>query len=291
MKRFLASVVMTAAMVPSARADIAPSPVPAMGNLTLMKGSAKDVRMASEDVNITLHPSFAVVDATFVMANDGAETTMDVGFPGQGVMMGKGYSAHTAIHGLRAWVNGTEVKAAAQEIDHVTEGGPPGRGYKRHRVETWHTFKVTFARKGNTTVRVKYGVTAKVHYGDGGYGDTPPPLDEVWYILHTGAAWKGNIGKAVVHVTAAPGVDAASINMVNHGPVPGLSSDEKWERYRLPTGGKRTANGLELEWNAFTPQEADNIQLVFRCDPEKRRTQAWGAEEEALVKVLLEALK
>ena len=276
--------------VEAARADIAPDPLAAMGNVQLMKGKAPDIRMASEEVNITLHPSFAVVDATFVMANDGAEQKLEIGFPGQGVMVDGRFSAHMAIHGLKAWVNGVEVPAVAKEVSFTERAGPPGSNYKRERRETWHLFNAVFSKKGTTTVRVKYGVVAKLHYGQGSIGDGPPPLDEVWYVLHTGASWKGAIGSAVVRVVAGDGVDAASINMVNHGPVPGLSSPEKWEPYKLPSGAKRTAKGLELSFRELTPTAADNVQLVFRCDPEKRNLGSWGADEAKVLPALKRAL-
>ena len=261
-----------------ARADVAPDPVAATGNLALMKDKAPNTRMESEDVRLTLHPSVALVEATFVMAQDGPDQTLEVGFPGEGVILQKSWSAHTPLHQFTATVNGAPVNATAKKVDVKYQAGPKGT---QTRVETWHTFPVTLVQGKQTIIKVRYGVVAQRHWGEG-YKSGEPERDGVWYILHTGSAWKGPIGSGRVVVEAADGVDPASILTVNHAQ-PAPSSKEKFQYHRLPQGAVRTAKGLEYTFRDLTPSQADNLEISYLAQPQNRLLGQYGVDNNAAV--------
>lgn len=286
-QRAVITLALWAALLP-ARADVAPSPLAAASNPRVMNQKSVDVVMVREDVTVTLWDAFAVVDAVFVMRNEGKTQDMEVGFPGEGVARGQDYSAHQALYGFSAWVDDKPVKSQGVPTEEKIKGGWKGKDYVRVHRETWHTFKASFPAGKPVKLRVRYGVVAQEHYPMNGRVDGAPMDHEAWYILNTGSRWKGPIGDAVVTFKAAGGVDPQSLRMVNHGPVPGLSSPEKYEPYKLAPGAVMQKDGsVVLTRKAWEPEGKDDMQVVFRPDPAQLPLNTWGTMDRAKVEPLL----
>ncbi len=281
MKNIVAVLVVVTAWSNAVRADVAPDPLAAMGNVRVMKEKAPNTSMLREEVRVELFPSVAVVDATFVMAHDGPDQTLEVGFPGQGVVMQERWAVHTPLHAFKAWVNDAPVASLGVETEVKFKAGPKGEQTRR---ETWHVFVVPLVKGKQTTLRVRYGVVAQWHYGQSYSGGTVE-RDVVWYILHTGAAWKGPIGAGRIVVEAAEGVDPLSIETVNHAQ-PGPASKEKFQYYKLPAGAVRTAKGFEFTFKDLTPTQEHNLEIAYRADPKKRAITKYGVDEKAAAEKL-----
>lgn len=242
-------------------ADIAPMPYSAASELRPIPGAdASNLRMAKERVVITLEDGFAVVDATFEMANDGTAKSVKVGFPGEGVYV-RGSRAHRALIGFQAFVNGAAVKSTADKQTVTTKKGPPGHEYSKHRDETWHVFDAKFAAKKTTTIRVRYAVLADVFKGDSwGSGDVFAD-GEVVYVLATGARWSGSIGEAVV-VVRSPSPGSVRIR---DGKMPPLEKREgdAGVKQVLPSYASIVGGELVITRRSLEPTEDDNLEIVF----------------------------
>jgi hypothetical protein len=282
------SVFVAALLVSSvAAADIAPDPLAGGSDIAAIdETKAEGVAMKSEDVIVELYDSFAVIDANFVMNNTTAEArTLEVGFPGLGVMAGKRYSAHRALIGFQAWVAGKRATAEAREKTHTSKGGPPGHEYTKTRRETWHLFSATLPANATTTIRVRYGVLADAFLGDS-YGSADRfPDSTVFYILSTGSRWKDNIGQAVVTVRAKGKVPIDSVRVRDDRMPPARSGRAEAEPISplLPDYAKKGASEIVLTRKDFEPSPHDDLQIVFRPKLGKERGLEWN-QDPALLK-------
>ncbi|MBI4617832.1 MAG: hypothetical protein HY720_29740 [Planctomycetes bacterium] len=243
----------------TALADLAPDPAGAGANLGPMDESAAGaVSMESEEVSIELHPSFAVIDATFVLANSGLATTLDVGFPGEGVRIAVGrFSAHRALVGFKTWVNGVSCAAIARKVQMGAEG-------PKTWTETWHVFGIAVPAAGKTTVRVRYGVPADVYFGDSYNTEDTFPDSAVSYILATGARWKGAIGKATFTIRGMDGVSIDGVRVRDDRMPAAPRSGTEPAQAMLPTYGKRADGAIVLSREAFEPAGPDDLQILFQ---------------------------
>lgn len=234
---------------------------------------AANIVMAKEEVTVTLHDGFAVVDAVFEMSNQDAEKTLQVGFPGEGVIVrdGRGHAAHRALLGFGAWVNGAKVEVAPKVEEIVTTSGPPGREYSKRREETWHTFKVHFAAKKATAVRVRYAVLADGYRGESFSSDELFADGTVSYVLATGARWGGRIGEAVIRVRAGKGVSLSSVRVRDNKMKP-LEKREAGAKVTavLPAYGTRSAKEVTLLRRDFEPVTDDNLEVVYAWKTPRR---------------------
>jgi hypothetical protein len=242
--------------------------------------AAKGIAMRHEEVTVEVHDTFAIVDATFSMANPGAARTLEVGFPGKGVSVANaGYAVHRPLVGFQAWVDGQGVEAREKEIRHEYQHGPPK--YRRTRVhrESWHVFQAAFAAKKETRLRVRYGVIAEPYTGSSwSTGETFPDAS-VWYILATGRRWSGAIGEAVVKILPKGGVKPQSLRITDGRMDP---PDRHAELAPvMPDYGKREGDGVTLRRLKLEPSAQDNLRIVYRPDP-ARWPDTFGAWRESV---------
>lgn len=253
-----------------ALADIAPDPLAGLSDLRLMDAkAARGISMKYEEVIIELHDAFAIVDATFIMTSPAKAQSLQVGFPGSGVPLGRSFAVHVPLVGFSAWVGDQPVPAEDKEIVHTYEAGPPGRGYTRSRRETWHVFTAPFSQ-GDTKLRVRYGVVTVPYTGDGWSTNEKLVDREAWYILATGGRWAGPIGEAVIRVKARGGVKPESIR-IRDGHMSGRIKKSTGEATAsvLPAYATRDAEGVTLQRKKLEATAPDNLQLVYRADPAK----------------------
>lgn len=278
------SAALFALLAGSAFADIAPEPFAAAGEPRPLSVDGGTVEMTKEEVVITLHDGFAVVDATFVMTNKGdADAAINVGFPGEGVVVrgGRGHLAHRPLLGFRAWVDGKNANVEAKKEEIVTKSGPPGREYSKRREETWHVFAALFPKQKATTVRVRYAVLADGYRGDSWRSDEVFQDGAVSYVLATGARWSGKIGEAVVRVKAGKGTALDSVRVRDNKMPPfekRMKPADKPARV-LPAYGKANKSEVVLTRSELEPTVEDNVEIVFRWKTPRRdwRTDPAGA--------------
>jgi len=177
-----------------ARADIGPKPTTT--GLTI--GPGKDlegieVAMAAEEVDLRLssvgkEKDRLEVTAVFTMRNPGAPAEFETGFPvGAYKDVFESFSVHVA---------GKKV-----DFDLVNRGGPEPASARaraeagpRDGPDYWYVWKGAFP-SGESRHEVRYRVKIVRHNMSGSTG----------YVLHTGAAWKGPIGKATIRLAFGPG--------------------------------------------------------------------------------------
>ncbi len=166
--------------VRATRADMAP--FPAQEGNSLGPAASTNIQMISETVLIQLtefsktvgdtsYPILgAKVVAEFAMRNPGnAYEALEVGFPLQVPKNAATAGDYVKITNLAAFADGVAVETQA-----ATVGG-----------EIWSAWQMKFA-PGDTHVRITYDLPAT----------TDACNAELGYVLHTGAAWAGPIGRA-----------------------------------------------------------------------------------------------
>ncbi len=145
-------------------------------------GKSKDIRMVSEEVRIKLHDHSMSVRASFDFKNDGKAQTVTMAFP-EGIADAKkrDQSDTIAITKFHSWVNGKEVSVTRKALGDGTATG--------NYTAVWLK-QVSFAARGKRHVVCEY----EANYGEGeGWIQT-------YYILRSGATWKGNIGDCKMYV-------------------------------------------------------------------------------------------
>lgn len=147
-------------------------------------GKSKDIRMVSEVVHITLKHASMHVHATFNFQNAGAAETVTMAFP----ETMKDYKERRAgdaiaITSFKSTVDGKPVTVTRKEmpLKNLDE-------YARYSA-VWLK-QVPFEAKGKRQVVCDY----EAEYSQGrDYFDS-------YYILRSGATWKGDIGDCLIHV-------------------------------------------------------------------------------------------
>ncbi len=139
-----------------------------------------DVRMVSEEVNISLGDSTAFVSCRFDLKNEGTTKNLPVGFP-----CVYGYD----ISNFRAWVNGKEIPVK------MIEPIPAHKLNGREPVPFRALFTVPFGSDGKTVVvetRYRNRLVPNEYWG----------MKDLCfeYILQTGSYWKGYIESAKITV-------------------------------------------------------------------------------------------
>ena len=214
------------------------------------------VRMASEEVSITLGEQKVQVDATFHMHNLGQAATVAMGYP-----LG---AFESALNDFAVTVNGEALKAIRSQAGGAPAGGPmprggigggaagggrpggggPPAGNEPYRFDgpykEWKVFDVPFAADEKKTVRVTYWVEpAQVKDAQAG------ALLHYSYTMKTGATWKGKIDEAKVCVKL-------------NGAAP-----DRFVRI-LPAGYQKSSVGTTLSWTMKDFKPTENIEITFR---------------------------
>jgi len=126
-------------------ADIAPDPLAGLSEpRPLDAKAAQGISMKHEQVIIELHDAYALIDATFTMANPGPPRELQVGFPGRGVRLDipDEYASHEPLEGFSVWVEGRAVPHEAREFERSSSYA----GRTKTWSETWHVFTTRFAQ-------------------------------------------------------------------------------------------------------------------------------------------------
>lgn len=153
----------------------------AAGGIESFGKSHPTIRMASEDLRITLHDGEAAdVDVSFVFVNDGPATSVTMGFPEDYEMRTEGSLDH-----FRTWVDGHRVAARRKVLVKGDKSDLDNTGKA-----VWLK-QVRFGAHQRRVVRVTY---------HGWYaGNTAGDL-ALQYTLKSGASWKGPIGECKITV-------------------------------------------------------------------------------------------
>jgi hypothetical protein len=199
---------------PVVRADVAPPPPPAGANV--QPTAETQVRMLAEVVVIEAQrnnygdPARATVQADFTMRNMGsAAEQMKVRFP-LNVLFPMYQAdpnecvfpaAFPEISDFRAEVNG-RAAAVTNTIQRVKN--PLSAANQARDVKCWANFDAAFPPGEDVRIRVRYSVEGYAAW------DTPGQI-EFPYVLLTGEAWQGTIGRAEIIFRAPFPLDARTL--------------------------------------------------------------------------------
>jgi hypothetical protein len=249
----------------TAQADIGWPPLsPGGSSLEAPEGVNTNVRMVSEEVNLTVEPfertvpknkedspAFhmrALVEAVFQMRNlESADESFDVWFPLAASLRYRGmlpYWPDNIVTDFKVWVDGEPT--ATKQVQAPDAGDPTQQS-------TWARFPMTFPAGQDVVVRVNYTL----------YPSGRRPFGGFEYILQTGAGWKDTIGKAVINVYLPDTVTAENVSLSGKS-VEGLPIAPQPEGYTIEN------NVIHWELTDLEPKEKDNI-YVDVLEPERYR--------------------
>lgn len=187
-------------------------------NIAIPPEKWTEVRMVEEHVRIALSPARVDVEGTYTLKNEGAASTLVVGYP-RGILE-KSLDDFTAmVDGKAVEVSSVPGKDAQRRTDFSPPKDPDKPFKNAYQFEgpypEWKTFNVHLEKDKLHAVVVRYHVaTAEVPAVDG------KGLRAFIYVLRTGATWKGNIEKATVEVTLDGGLTRGDIVTMNPAPAP-----------------------------------------------------------------------
>ncbi|MBI4670336.1 MAG: PD40 domain-containing protein [Chloroflexi bacterium] len=227
---------------PRAEADVAPNPEAAASDISPEQGT--QVQMASERVvlDIQMRPfqrygetftgPVANVTADFTMRNLGsADETMEVRFP----------KSFPTAHGFSPIVAGN----AIESIETFVNGAPVANHQETFDDTPWAVWQVNFPAGRDVNLRVQYRTLGTDFYGS----------IDFYYILQTGAGWRGPIGQGdIVFQFPYP----ADLDMVE--------SKDTYIRAEYPsTTPPFVAEGNQLRWHFenLEPTPKDNVRLLI----------------------------
>jgi hypothetical protein len=224
-------------VIHAVRADAAPPPGAAASDVVPDQGT--QVQMISETVVLDIQSArerghdVAFVTADFLMRNLGTEAeTMDVRFP---------LAWPTSWGAPNYNLDNVVVTVADQLVvtKQVDFAGQP-----------WIVWPTAFPPRENVSMRVTYQTAATTWYGSS-RGFPASSMDEFYYVLETGAGWRGPIGQGDI-VFRFP--EPASLEMI-----------ELNNAYPVYTSTTPTfvADGHELRWHFenLEPTAASNVRL------------------------------
>lgn len=149
-------------------------------DLTPLSERVPSVAMRREEVDITIGPGVAVVQASFWLENEGPALVMDVGFPAFGPVFWDA-KAGAALMDFQIQVDGVHLAYSEARLDN-------------RPFPMWLSWRQHFPAGRTTRVDVHYWVPL---CGYRGWSRLP-----FTYVLRTGRFWKGVIGEAIVRVRA-----------------------------------------------------------------------------------------
>lgn len=148
------------------------------GSPRLLTGKTT-VSMQSEVVRLTVGAEVVTVDCRFIFRNTGSACTVRMGFPDrQRGDAGKFTSFKSYVDGKLV---PTQYVRGAKDSEEDNDD--------------WHAKTVSFPAHGIRHVRDVYTVPVGSQIVDNG------SLSQTFYVLHTGASWRGPIGRTDVYVT------------------------------------------------------------------------------------------
>ena len=255
-----------AAVVALAAASLLGLSVPAaLANDTAVGGiggvvyplASTDIRMEAETVQVVCYREFAAYRIDFQFVNEGEFQTVQLGFPF--VVTESGFMG-TAPIGFRAF---QDDRPLAVTLGHGVSqqdliDGEKSLGYYLHTA--------TFP-PGETMITVSYLAVPTVSAGSRFNELAPPEFTAAqiggWaahygYWLHTGAGWKGTIGKSVVRFRLADSFKGWAVDVPSsvEGSYPGNTTNP--ESYV-----KTDDRTYQWVFEEYEPTEANDIILAF----------------------------
>lgn len=249
----------------TAQADIGWPPLsPGGSSLEAPEGADTNVRMVSEEVNLTVEaferpvprnkedsPAYhmrALVEAVFQMRNLGtAEEAFDVWFPLAASLRYPGmlpFWPDNIVSDFKVWVDGEPT--AFEQVQAPDVGNP-------EQQSTWARFAMRFPAGQDVTVRVNYTL----------YPSGRRPFGGFEYILQTGAGWKDTIGRVVINVYLPDTVTPENVSLSGKS-IEGLPIAPQPEGYSIEN------NVIHWELTDLEPGEQDNV-YVDVLEPERYR--------------------
>ncbi|NPV70588.1 MAG: hypothetical protein HPY55_08095 [Firmicutes bacterium] len=186
------------------------------------------VEMVEEDVRVRVTPKDSTVTCRFVFRNTGPATEILMGFPEEATEPGREMGDDVGIHEFKTWVAGLEVPVRREKGGPTTPSSESAKQYP-----FWWTWPLSL--KAGETVEVRNSYRVRNTFVSNGEVRTG-------YILTTGRAWKGPIGRAKVTFEFAGPRPYEVVHAF-----PGL--------YRFE------GDNLVWEWTGFEP--AADIEVVF----------------------------
>jgi len=227
------------------------------------------VRMESELIKIWTDGQTVKADCQFVFKNSGPACEVKMGFPDAGLGADDPYEGMgpeetkpvSALDNFLSWVDGKAIKTKLEV------------NKERH---TWHTKMVHFP--AHSTVRVRDTYRSRCGGGIFLHTKGEGSLKEVGYIVHTGASWKGTIGRTEVRFTFAQPqfkhtkwVPFASVTKLKeNAPVFQRTiapNEVVWETTGTPTVAGNTVTWVRTNWK---PTEKDDPSIAFDFQGFKR---------------------
>lgn len=152
------------------------------GGLASARREHPSIRMASADIHARLYNGYSLVQCDYVFRNEGAATTVEMGFPS---LPGYGDIAEQRLapplQEFRTWVDGKW--ARTRQVQDAGSQQKPGR--------RWYVKQVAFAEGQERQVRVTYRQPN---------GQVADGTQFFPYALQTGSSWHGPIGAVKVGV-------------------------------------------------------------------------------------------
>ncbi len=229
------------------------------GNPHLLKGHPS-IAMQSEVVNMVIGKELIKVDCKFVFHNSGPACVVRMGFPDEGQGAEEPYQGDPVP-------TGPGLKATFLSYDSYVDGKKVATKLvpTNDRTLYWHTKNVSFPAKSDRIIRDVYTLKpgGQVTSENGLYQQT-------YYVLHTGASWRGPIGKAEIVVNFAPDVQTVPIKLRALSSFSGDLPHLKWSQ--LPAGTivyeglsepKVQDRQLRFVKDNFKPTKKDDVHLYY----------------------------
>ncbi len=244
MKKIISAALAVMLSATAVLADVAPPAQPPGSNIA--PGKATNVVMSAEYVELVIEArapgsnkhlglagdnTQARVSATFTMTNRGASAErLAVRFPlSDPSGRSDGFFRYPEIQGFAANVDGRKLTTRVAPVA-ATKANPDRSGVN------WATFDVIFPSRSDTVIRVSYTLSAT------GY----TPEASFYYVLQTGAGWRGPIGQATIVARLPYAATPDNVIPSRNGPKPSVFS------------------GNEVHWvfHAFEPAPKDDIRFT-----------------------------
>jgi hypothetical protein len=192
-----------------ARGDVGPKPRMYAPGMETRPGDLPgiEIEMTAEDVSVTLvanenRSEKLEVEATFDMTNLGDAVELEEGFPVGPVANMDPFSIE--LDGKKVAADLVDI-VSGKKVEPGTKLDPEGKH------DFWYVWKAAYKAKSRCAHKVKYTVS---------YSHPFYTMVDTAYVLHTGARWKGPIGRAKV-TFKVQGMDPEKVYSVS--PRKGLS--------------------------------------------------------------------
>ncbi|MES2464600.1 MAG: DUF4424 family protein [Armatimonadota bacterium] len=214
------------------------------------------VAMRREYVKMVIGEKWVTVDCRFTFENRGPSRQVRMGFPDEGGDPGENPDATPqTVKGtfatFQSWVNGKPIKTS------VIKASEPG--------SVWHEKRVNFPAHGTLEVRDRYTVEV-----GSSVAFSPVSARLARYVLHTGASWRGNIGRSEIEVVfqrkslQSPITAKRMPKIDSRGFPEGIQGfDTRNLYYEGPSTPTVTGKTLRFVRTNWRPTKTDDILLLF----------------------------